>query len=108
MRMIGLDKFNITIIQDFIPNKLEARKSEQQLIDNAPNRELLLNATRAYTSNTYYTRDRAKLLAKKKRHYDKKIQDNVWCEKEKERNKIRMREKRAFLRESQILMLIDI
>ena len=108
IRLVGLPTFSIHLIQDGYPNKLEARKAEQQLIDSHPIRTQLLNSMRAYSWNHYYTRDRAKLLSKKKRYYDKKMLDPVFIQNEKERNKIRMREKRAFSREALQLMSIQI
>lgn len=108
MRAIGIENFIISLIQDEIPSKLDARKAEQELIDSHPLPDQLLNRTRAYSWNHYYTKDRAKLLAKKKRYYQKKKLDSEYVEREKERNKLRMREKRAFLRQARELMSIQI
>lgn len=106
MRALGIDKFHIEPIDEAIPDKLHARMAEQKLIDEA-DPDQLLNAQRAYTWNPYYTCDRAKLLAKKKRYYYKKLDDQEWVDRQRERGKIKMQKKRAFEREVNTLMMIE-
>lgn len=108
MRLIGIDQFSIVLVQDGYSSKLEARQGEQACIDAHENKDELLNAMLAYSWNPYCTRDREKLLAKKKRYYDKKMQEPEYVAHHRERNRLRMQKKRAILREVRAIMSIQI
>lgn len=100
IRKLGDDKFNIELIQSGYETVLDARKAEQALLDAHEDKSTLLNATRAYSFNQYYTRDQVKLKAKKKRYYDKKRLDPEWVEKQRLKERQRMANKRAINRAS--------
>ena len=98
MRLLGIDKFSIHLIKQIICDKRIARIHEQIHI-----REVLpenrLNNLRSYTPNSEKTRDIEKKRKTRRDFYNRKKLDPIWLEKEKERNKLRMRVKRNAVRD---------
>lgn len=100
---IGWDSMKFDIIIDNIPTKLERRKLEDDEIRKI-DKSKRLNSIKANCPNYEATRsvnsecgEIDKILSKRKNRidfYNRHMQDPIWHEKEKERNKIRMRNKR--------------
>ena len=95
------------LLEDNIPNKLDRRMKEQEYINQVPI-EKRLNFLDAFVRDHECKRsinqpecDMQKVEMKRKNrrdHYERKKQDEEWLLKEKERNKLRVREKRANLK----------
>lgn len=94
MRENGINNFKIELIKEMtVSSKKEARKEEQIEIEKIE-KENLLNILRAYSFNTEKTRDQEKRKKSRRDYYHRKKLDPEWLEKEKNRNKLRMRLKR--------------
>ena len=92
---IGLKKFKIELLQTVtVCSKKEARIYEQKYIDKI-DKCLLLNKIHAYSDNYDKTRDNEKKKKSRRDYYHRKKLDPIWLEKERKRNRERMREKRA-------------
>ena len=90
IRAIGVENFNFELIKEIVvPNAKTARIQEQIEIWKYDN---VLNDSRAHISTHNYCNDKKR--ASRKAFYHRKKADPVWLEKEKERNRERMRIKR--------------
>lgn len=93
MRKIGIDNFRIILINEFFCSSKTSKLLE--LIEYWKyDKNILLNYFIPYSHSHHHTRDRTKLLEKKRREYNRNKENPEWLEKERERNKLRMREKR--------------
>ena len=107
-RSVGWDNMKMESIDGDILTKLERRIKEQEYINEVP-KEKSLNHLSAYVRNHECKRsinepecDMPKVEMKRKNrrdYYSKKKEDEEWMKKERERNKIRMREKRTHLKQ---------
>jgi group I intron endonuclease len=99
MIKVGIDNFKIELIETItVATTNEARIREQLEIDKC-DKTKLLNTHDSINKNPNRTGSPHKLITRKK-YYQKKKLDLEWCEKEKERNKLKMREKRKLLKEN--------
>lgn len=95
IREVGPEHFQIELIREvLVESRLEARKLEQEEIEKIPP-EFRLNMLSAYSYNHEKTRNQDKKRAVRRAYYHRQKRDPVWHEREKERNKLRMREKRS-------------
>lgn len=98
MRLIGINNFSINLIREIIVTcKKELRQEEQKEIDLL-SKDKLLNSTRAYSYNVNQTRNQEIKRKNRRDFYNRHKQDLIWLEKERERNKLRMRIKRQKLK----------
>ena len=104
---IGWENMTFEILINNIETKQKRKELEEQYIREIP-KEKLLNSIKANCPNYEATRsinningEMEKIEAKRKNrkdYYYRKKNDPIWLEKEKERNKLRMREKRINLK----------
>jgi len=98
MREIGIEKFNIELIREiYVPNSKIARIQEQIEIWKIPV-EQRLNTIRASIPNLNY-RNNEKKRANRRAYYHRKKNDPEWLERERARNRERMRRKRQLARD---------
>ena len=88
---------NIECIKKF-NCKFQARLFENSCIISNP-KEICLNHMCAYSYNYSKTRDNEKKKRSRRDYYNRKKLDPIWMENERNRNKIRMRNKRAKLKQ---------
>ena len=100
MRKIGIDKFKITLIKEkIVTNRKEMRIEEQNEMEKY-DKTLLLNVLRAYSENREKTRDQDKKRKTRRDFYHRHKMDPDWIEKERERNRLKMRIVRATAKEA--------
>lgn len=98
MREIGIDKFNIELIREiYVPNSKIAHIQEQIELWKIPI-EQRLNTIRANIPNLHYRSNIEKRRASRRAHYHRKKNDPEWLERERVRNRERMRKKRQLAR----------
>lgn len=90
MKGNGIENFNIELIKEMYCSSRTARLHEQIEIWKY-DKDKLLNDIIAYSHSHYYTKNRDKLLTKKKRYYGRKKLDLEWVERERERGRLRQR-----------------
>ena len=94
MRTIGIPHFKIELIREVdIPDSKIGKIQELIEYWKIPI-EKRLNSVRPFTHNSEKTRCIIKRRATRRAFYNRHKQDPAWLEKERERNKLRMREKR--------------
>ena len=99
MRQIGKDHFKVECVKTIgVSSKTEARKIEQQFIESEDQTNVL-NALKAFSENREKTRDQDKKRKTRRDFYQRHKLDSDWVEKERERNRLRMKEKRRILKE---------
>ena len=97
---IGRDHFKITLIRTaVVETRKEARAIENEELEKFP-KARWLNAMLAYSENHNKTRDNEKKKKNRMDFYYRHKLDPEWLEKERERNRLRMREKRAHLKQA--------
>lgn len=95
IREIGPEHFTIKLIKQItVSSHKEARVVEQEEIEKVPT-HLSLNVLRAYSFDREKTRDMTIRRASRRDFYHRHMQDPEWRNKERERNRERMRKKRA-------------
>jgi len=98
MRNLGIDKFTIIVLREItVSSRKEARIEEQKEIEKY-SKEILLNATRAFSHNHDKTRDQDKKRANRRAFYHRHKQNPEWLEKLREKGRLRMRKQRANLK----------
>jgi len=99
MRGIGIDKFRIELVRlIYVPNSKIAKIQEQIELWKYPV-DVRLNGIRAHIPNIYYRGNVEGKRANRRAHYARKKKDPVWMEKERQRNRVRMRIKRKLARD---------
>lgn len=94
MRTVGSSNFKIELIKEItVSSSKEAHVEEQKEIEKYPE-EKILNVLQSYSSHNDKRLNIEKRRASRRAYYYRKKQDSVWLEKEKLRNKLRMRIKR--------------
>lgn len=95
----GIEKYSISVIRLIIvPSAKHAKIQEQIEMWQYP-KEQLLNQHRAHSNNHARSRDIEKKRKARRDFYHRKKQDPEWAEKERVRNKARMRRKRQLARD---------
>ena len=115
-RSVSWENMRFEILQDEIGDKVEKRNVEQWFINQIVSHKLL-NTIKAHCPSYEASRsinspegEIKKIEAKRKNrrdHYSRKKNDEEWMNKERERNKLKMREKRKKIKDekAQILTL---
>ena len=98
MRTVGISHFKIELIREVdIPDSKIGKIQELFEYWKIPV-EKRLNSIRPFTHNSENTRCIIKKRKTRRAFYNRHKQDPVWMERERERNKLRMREKRRLAR----------
>jgi len=98
MREIGIENFNIELIKEIqVPNSKLARIQEQIELWKIPT-EQRLNSIRAHIPNINIPTNIERKRANRRAFYHKNKHDPEWLERERVRNRERMRRKRQLAR----------
>lgn len=98
MRDVGIENFNIELIREIqVPNSKIAKIQEQIELWKIPV-EQRLNCIRANIPNINYRGNIENKRANRRAYYNRKKNDPEWMERERVRNKERMRKKRQLAR----------
>ena len=95
MITIGIENFNIILIKQIqVTSSKVAKIQEQVELWKIPN-DLRLNTIRAHIPNRHYRSNIEAKRASRRAYYHRKKEDPIWMEKERVKNKCKMRIKRA-------------
>jgi len=95
MREVGIEHFNIVEIKTIYTHNSKIAKIQEQIELWAIPPDRRLNTIRAHIPNIYYRGNIEAKRANRRAFYNRHKEDPVWMAAERERNKLRMRAKRA-------------